>query len=569
MRNTAIPAGLAAISAALLGFGACVSTGGGGGGGSGSASSTAMTAGEANTTLKGTAAPVDEGPPVDGGTMIVHLESEPPHLNYLLQTGAWMARMLHHRVYQMLIRQNPYTYELEGELAESWELSDDKLTYTFHLRDGVKWHDGTPFTSADVEFTFYKILDDETAATHTARELLKPYVASYEAPDEKTFIIKMKKPYYFLYNNLDTLTILPKHIFEKGDFNTHKNNREPVGTGPFKFDHWTTGEEIVFVKNPDYWGKKAHLDRVVYRYVADRDTAFELVKRGEIDLLARMAPEKVVNDVTPELLTTVNHISYYPASFSFVMFNLNKPVFKDVRTRKAIRHLWNSKAIIKDLYFGTAKPIFSPYWLESASLHPTLKPHDFDPAAAGKLLAEAGWADTDKDGVLDKDGEKFAFDFLLTVNSQTLKKILTYVQNDFKKAGLEMRVTPIEWATFLKRLKASSFDMTALIWILNSPTSDFAQLFHSSQIGGGSNYGAFRSPRADELLEKIAVEFDDAKRTAMEHELQALLYEEVPYVFSMCTRIDSLANKRLKNVKPSLKWYVSEDIWSPADMARK
>jgi peptide/nickel transport system substrate-binding protein len=532
--------------------------------------------GTATTATPTAAAAPYTGPLVDGGTVVIHLEAEPPHLNYMMQPDAWTSRMTNHHVYQMLLRENPYTYVPEPELAEKWEVSADNLTLTFHLRKGVKWHDGQPFSSADVLFTFDKILKDETAKLNAVREDLKPYVASYEAPDADTFVLHLTKPYAFITVTLcDGVVILPKHVFEKGDFNTHPANRAPIGTGPYKFDHWETGKEIVFVKNPDYWGTacttetpppgvthcKAHIDKLVFKFVADRYMAFNLTKAGEIDVLDRPLPEIVTKEITPELLTKFNQVTYYPNAFTQVTMNLNNPIFADVRVRKAFAYLWNTDGIIKDLYFGLAKPIFGPYWLESKSSHPTLKPYPFDPAKAAALFAEAGWADTDKDGVLDKGGKKLEFDFLLSATSKTLVKILTYVKNDFDKAGVIMNVTPLDWALMMERTRSGKFDMTSFLWINPTPHVSYRNLFHSSQIGGGLNYGAYRSAKADELLEKIDSTLDETERLKYEHEVQELFYEDLPVLFTMCARIDSLVSKRLRNVKPSLKWFYIEDWW--------
>ena len=236
------------------------------------------------------------GTPKDGGQVTVQLYSSPPSLNTNIDSDLWASWIVDGNVYESLARPNPYDdpdYRFEPALATSWDISKDGLTYTFHLRHGVKWQDGQPFTADDVIATFDKIMDP-TAKTVAIRSYLSD-LKSYKKLDAYTVQFVWKRKYFMAMDALQ-VDIQPAHIIAKLTGHQYNEaakdplNRHPIGTGPFKFVKWVNNEKIVLERNPDYWGKNAHLDRLVFRVAKDPTVAKQLAIKGELDLVTRVQP---------------------------------------------------------------------------------------------------------------------------------------------------------------------------------------------------------------------------------------------------------------------------------------
>jgi len=241
----------------------------------------------------------EEGEPQSGGEVVVQLYSQPPSLNYIIHSDWWLSRITSHNVYESLVGIDPYDHPDYGhrpELAERWEISEDNRIYTFHLRRGVQWHDGRDFTARDVIATFDKVSDDGVRSGH-----LRSYIEeleSYEALDDYTVRFTWRRPYFL---SMDTpfagFPIQPAHIIselsasEYNEASTNPLTRHPIGTGPFRFEEWETGERIVIARFDDYWGQNAHLDRVVFRIVTEAPVGIRLGEREELDVVTRIRAE--------------------------------------------------------------------------------------------------------------------------------------------------------------------------------------------------------------------------------------------------------------------------------------
>lgn len=492
--------------------------------------------------------------------IVVHLESDPPHFNRLIKPDLWIYRIVGNQVTETLIREDPYSYEVTPVLAKELPtISADGLTYTFKLREGVKWHDGQPFTAKDVAFTFDKVFDTN-ANTAAVRADYEPFLdeakGRYKAVDDFTFEIYLKKKSAFMMVALSDLNIIPKHVFETGDFNTHPANNKPVGTGPYIFDGWEKGKEVTLTKNPNYWGEPAKLDRIIYRQITDSTVAFGATRSGEIDMMGRLRTEQL-SQIDDTVRAEFEHQNYYPAVYGFMLFNLERPVFKDKAVRKAISMLVDRETVARDLEKGRYRLIESPYIYGAKNYNTSLTPIKYDPEAAIKILEDAGWKDSDNDGVREKGGVKLSFTFSLTAGSSGLEKEMTLVQNDFKKAGIEMNLTKMEWSIFSEKLDKHDFDLVSFLQQSSSPQNDFYQLFHSSQsAAGGSNYGSYSNPEVDKLLEEIRVELDPEKRLPMELRLQEILHDDLPMFFKYGPQTDYIIRKGYASTDPSVtQWF--------------
>ena len=515
--------------------------------------------------------PGSGGTPEPGGRIVVHMDSEPPHLQYMLRPDAWTTRLVGHDVLETLVRIDPRTHELGPELAESWEVSADGKTMTFHLREGVKWHDGRPFSSADVAFTFQRLMDPTVLAAAQRSDFEN--IDRWETPDPKTFVLHVKWVHFATLPNLDQLYLLPKHVFARGDFNNHPANRAPVGTGPFRFDHWNAGDEIVLKKNPNYWGRPAYLDEVVYRVVRERPVALEMVKRGEIDLMWRLLPEMVSDQLDEQILSRYHLVQYYPWQTGFWVWNVERPMFRDARVRRALTMLMNRDLVRCSVQRCLTRIIAQIFPEDLPSGNPPVRPLPFDPTGAKRLLDEAGWRDSDGDGVRDKvvDGKKvaFRFTFLATAGSISLQREAAIFQNEFRRAGIEMDIRQVDWAIFSDQMQKHEFDVGALIWIWQNPAIDLYGIFHSSQrSGGGVNYANYQNAEADRLLEEGRRTLDDDARNAMFRRLSRIIAQDMPYTFTFNNSLSALVSKKIHGAYTSVGWWQERDMWIPRSERR-
>ncbi|MGD9651035.1 MAG: peptide-binding protein [Candidatus Dadabacteria bacterium] len=511
------------------------------------------------TTSESPGADSQGGEPVEGDWLIYHIGAEPGTLNPIVATDAYESVINGGNIYETLIERDNATLELKPLLAESWEISEDKLTYTFKIRQGVKWHDGAPFTSADVVFSYKTIMDPKVDAPQ-----LRSYyqeIRDVEAIDDYTVKFTYARPYFLALEFCGGMPIVPKHIFENGDFNTNPAGRSPVGTGPFKFVKWTTGREVVLEKNPDYWGEKPHLNRIVFRIITDSSVALQVLKRQELDV-ASLTPiqwEKQTN--SPDFEKHFDKFSYFTPNYSYIGWNSKRPFFADKRVRTALTHLVNRELILDKVMYGLGAIVTNPFYINSPEYDKSIEPIPYDPAAARKLLEEAGWVDHDNDGIRDKDGVKFSFEFLIPGGSETGEKIATILKEELDGIGIDMTIRKTEWAVFTTRLNERNFDAVTLAWSMGIE-SDPYQIWSSTQAEAGSNFIGFKNAETDKLIEEARKEFDRDKRIELYRQFSEIIHEEQPYTFLFCRKATVAVNKRFENVtvyplgiEPT-EWYV-------------
>ncbi len=511
----------------------------------------------------------NEGVPVPGGTLTVRVQTEPTGLNRLhdQMIEGTMAKYTTGTVYETLAELDRSThprYELKPLLAESWDLSGDHLTHTVHLRHGVKFHDGEAFTSADVKAVLDVVMNPKNLTTSLRSYFLD--LEKYEAPDPFTVVLHWKKPYFLSFRNFVTaLPMMPASAL-KGDFNTLPINRAPIGTGPFKFVNWEANKAIVFARNDDYWGPKAFLDGLVVRIVKDHTVATQMWERGEFDLMTVIQPGvwRAIEAADPKndwAIAGYNRI-YFPENiYSWIGWNEERPMFKDRRVRTALAMLFPYEQVAKNIDMNLELPTTCPYYRESASCDPAVARLPYDPPAARRLLAEAGWKDSNGDGVLDKDGVPFKFVFLVNPHSVKMAKLVPLLQEEYRKAGVELDIEKAETAVYMERMRSHDFDVATLLWSSQDPQQDQFQVFHSSQAAGGSNYVSYKSEEVDRLLEQIRVEFEADARAQLERRVHRLVYQDQVYDFMTNRPSLDAVKKRVRGLSPSLAWYDLRKVW--------
>ncbi len=494
-----------------------------------------------------------------GGTVVVHADSEPAHLLHFLRPDGWSARIAIHEVYEALLKIDPVTYELQPELAETYEVSPDGRMITFQLRRNALWHDGEPFSSADVLFTFDIIKDPSTLAAE-ARSTLE-VIERYEAPDPHTFRVFLREPSYYLLQNLEYLVIIPRHLFRQGDIHSHPRLRRPIGTGPFRFVSWRSGREIVLERNESYWGDPARLDRVIYRFASDRTLAFQMLRSGDIDIMPRLPLEQVEQaSQNASLQKTHRFFRRINPGFSFIVHNTQKPLLADHRVRQAFSMLIDRQTIRCALEKCMNQLISGPFPVgHPGGADPTVEPWPFDVAKARQTLDHAGWRATGHDGIREKNGRELRVNFLVPTVSVTQLRAASLIQQDMLRAGVHMDIHAVDWGIFLQRLRDHDFDMAILHFSLEWE-ADYFSIFHSSQAQGGQNYGSWSNAEADDILEKLRQELDPGQRLALQHRFLRLLHQQQPMIFLYARIENSLVHRSVLGVGPKVAWH-DERFW--------
>lgn len=519
-------------------------------------------------TVTSTAVPEDAPEePVYGDWIVGSFGAEMPDINPITSTDAYAARIVR-QVFDSLLERDPVTLEFQPGVAESWEESEDHLEYTFHLREGVVFSDGQPLTAEDVKFTFDKIQDPNIDALH--KQNYYQNVERCDVLDPRTVRFTCTKPYFLhlLYLGYE-LDIMPAHYYGGEDFNAH--DRAPLGSGPYKLVEWDTGNRLVLERNEKYWGgaigKHAYLDKKLYKIITDDNAAFQELLRGGIDVKGLRAEDWVRRANTNEFNARFNKFTYFGLFYSYIGWNTRRPLFEDKRVRRALTMLLDREDVKDTIYRGLARIVTGNFVPGTYAHNPNIKAWPFDPEGAKALLAEAGWADSNSDGILDKDGQDFRFEILLTNASVDGERICTLFQEELRRAGIEMRIRQLEWASMLEKVDTRTFDAVVMGWSVD-PDADPYQLWHSSQVEKGSNYVGFTTPEMDEIIETGRVTFDQAKRQKLYRRFHEIMHEEQPYTFLFSPQALVAYDKRFRGVeitpleryKPNLKVFVPADL---------
>ncbi len=505
--------------------------------------------------------------PASGDWLIRRLPAEPGTLNPITATDVY-AGAVDGLIMETLLDMDLKTQELIPLLAQSWEVSEDKLTFTFHLRKDVRWHDGKPFSADDVIYSFQKIIDPKVDSAH----LRLYYIDCIEAKklDDYTVRFRWKKPYFKALEMLGGMPIVPKHILDDGtDFNKHPFARHPIGTGPYKFLKWETGKRIELVKNPDYWGKPAYFDKIIFKIVTDNTVALQVFKQGELDIIGLTPIQWLKQTNTKNFLRRANKIYYDYPSYSYIGWNLRREPFNERKVRWAMTMLLNRQSILKNIYYCLGRVVSGPFYINTPYYDPSIKPIPYDPEQAKELLKQAGWIDRDQDGILDKNGKPFRFELLISAGSEYAEKIATIYKEDLKKAGIEMEIRRLEWSVFLQHIQEWKFDACMLGWALDANPDPY-QLWHSSMadIKGSSNHIGYKNPEVDRLIEQAREEFDKEKRIQLLHQIHKIIHQDQPYTFLFNSKALVAVDKRIRNIIPYpirpifkyTEWFVPEPL---------
>ena len=448
-----------------------------------------------------------------------------------------------------------------GDLAESWDISPDGLVITFHLRKGVTWHDGRPFTADDVMYT-YKVTIDPKTPTAYSGDFLK--VKKAEVIDTHTFRVTYDKPFAPALPSWGA-SILPAHLLDGRDIANTPFARNPVGTGPYRFREWKTGQKIALVQNPTYFEGRPYTDGYLVRIIPDMATMFLELKAMGIDQM-NLTPLQYTRQTENDLFRT-NYRKYrYPSfGYTYLGYNLANPLFRDRRVRQALSYAINKKEIIDGVLLGLGQEATGPYKPGTWAYNSNVRRYPYDPAKAKELLLASGWKDTDGDGTLDKDGKPFAFEIITNQGNEVRAKCAEIVQRRFADVGISVKIRIIEWAAFINEfINKKKFDATILGWTITLDP-DLYDVWHSSKTKPGElNFVSYRNGEIDELLERGRTTFDRAERKKSYDRIQEIMAEDQPYTFLFVPDALPIVSARFRGVEPApigigynlIKWYV-------------
>ena len=477
--------------------------------------------------------------PRHGGTLRFVMKYEPPTLSSINNTSTPLTSG---KIFDGLVT---YDFDLnpKPQLATSWTVSPDGLKYTFTLREGVTWHDGKPFTSADAAFSILRLKTGHPRGRSTFAN-----VAEAKTPDDKTLELVLSKPAPFLIVALgpSESPIVPKHLYDGVDVATPPGPNLLIGTGPFVLKEWTRGSHAVLERNPNYWDKpKPYLDRVVIRFMTDAAARAAAFEAGDLDL-GSSAPVPLADLPRFEKDQRFNVLRQdyaYTGQQHQIFFNLETEALKDKRVREAVAHALDLDRIVDTVFYGAAKVSPSPISVALGPwVDPSIKPRAFDVARSEKLLDEAGLA---------KKADGMRLQLRLLINPFIDARLADFVRQSLRRVGIDAVIQPREFAAYVKQVYTDrQFDI--IIESLSNvfdPTVGVQRGYWSKNFKPGlpfSNSARYESPEADRLLEAAAVEPDVAKRKALFKEFQQLVHRDIPSVDLLSPLEVVIANKRLK-----------------------
>ncbi len=474
------------------------------------------------------------------GVLIVGQIAEPKSLDPAAVTAVNDFRILVN-VYEGLTRYKSGTLEVEPALATDWSISEDGTEYTFTLRDGVTFHDGTPFNAAAVKFNFDRMLDENHPYHDTGPFPLSFFFGAVEATevvDDMTVKFTLNAPYAPFLSNLaypTGLMVSPAAV----EANGKEFGRNPVGTGPFKFGEWRSNEAVVVERHDGYWGEAAGTEAVVFRPITDANTRVAEMLAGGIDLMVEVPPTSL-GQFSGDGFSVAEQAGPH---VWFLILNAKEGPFADKRVRQAANYAINKEAIVNDVLEGTASVAAGPTPPAFAwAYNEALDPYPYDPEKAKALIAEAG-----------ADGATLTF-YVTEGGSGMLDPVPmgTAIQADLQAVGFDVKIETYEWNTFLGEVNPGlegKADMAEMAWMTNDPdTLPYLALRSEAwPENGGFNSGYYSNPKVDELLEAARTATDQDERARLYREMQEIVQEDAPWVFVANWKQNAVTNDRVEN----------------------
>jgi peptide/nickel transport system substrate-binding protein len=502
-----------------------------------------------------------------GGTFIEGIAGQPNIVNPLFDQYNSADRDLAALIFNGLTRVDE-TGMIQPDLASKWDISADGLIYTFTLRSDVQWSDGAPLSADDVLYTIQTVQASDYPGLSYISDLWRTVAITEITPSAVRF--QLSEPFApFL--DYTTIGLLPAHILKDvsaSDLPQAPFNRHPIGTGPFVLDELMV-DHATLSPNPRFTGPRPYLGNLDFKFYPDAESLFAAYGRGEIEGISQISSEKIVQARATKSLTLY---SASWAGYTLVFFNLDKPQFKQKEVRQALSYAANRQVIIDDVLHGQGLPGAGPIVSNSWAFDPAIKQYAYDPAKARALLAAAGWTDTNGDGIRQKGTDALAFTLLTNVEDPARAQIAEQLAKDWSAIGASVQVRLVSSASLVQdALRPRDFD--AVLFGFQLPADpDPYPLWNSTQMpsesDAGQNYSGWQNRDADELLEEARRIDDQARRTELYRQFQAMFMDQVPalilyypvYTYAVDSRIHGIQlgplvdpSERFNNIA---QWYL-------------
>jgi peptide/nickel transport system substrate-binding protein len=464
-------------------------------------------------------------------------------------------------ILESLLTRDPDTLEWQGLLAHAWSVSEDGLTFIFKLREGLRFSDGVPLTAGDVVFTYEFIMTEAIQAPRERAYYAK--IESVEALDALTVKFQFAEPYFNALALAGGMEIMPKHFYQSyledpNAFNQSKGLL--LGSGPYRLEDpkgWSPDKGGVELRrNPRYWGPvEPTFDRLIWRVIENDSARLTTFRNGEIDTYSSRPREYKQLTDDEQINSKARHWEYMSpvAGYSYIAWNQlrnDKPTrFAQTEVRQAMTYLIDRQRIVDEIYLGYAQVTVSPFSTSSKQHDPAITARDYDQAKGVELLAKAGYADRDADGILeDSDGKPFEFELVYFQGNEDTGRMVLFLKDMLARAGILLQPKPTEWSVMIDLMKKRDFDAITLGWSSGLET-DLYQMFHASQIaGGGNNFINYSNPELDRLIEEARATVDEAKRMPLWRQAEGHLYHDQPYTFLLRRKSLVFIDRRMRNV---------------------
>jgi peptide/nickel transport system substrate-binding protein len=483
--------------------------------------------------------PIQQRPPRSGGHIVLP-SNEPRDLNPALMTRFDRVMPL---IFEGLVGLD-VNLKLVPRLASSWTVSPDGKSVTFTLRKGVTWHDGKPFTAADVVFTYRVIRETQRPTVWRAH---MTGIDTVEAPDPLTVVVTYRQPYGPALSSW-TVGLIPEHAHGGNiDRAAAQDQRGPgIGTGPFRLSRWEPGRRIVLERYDGYWAGKPYLGSVELLLNVPSSDQLQLLKAGKLDFAEITDIDQWSQEVhRPEFRKRFEVQNEVESRFRMIAWNGLRPGFEDPRVRVALAQTLDRSRVIEDVHVGLAQPLSGPFFPTMYGADPAIAAYPFDLSAAATMLDEAGHRQNDA-------GERFEIELIArdAQRTSTQDQMLAIFRRDLQSVGVKLRVTYLETTEFFGRLVLREFDAALLEWLPSVPDPDPYELLHSSQINGGPNYAGYANPRVDSLLDQARALSERSARKALYHKVHRLVHQEEPYTLLYAPYGHYAWSRRVHGVNP-------------------
>ena len=529
--------------------------------------------------------PRDEPGFAPGGTFVEVLEGQPATITPYRYGDIYGRRVVEH-VCESLGSYDPVSLEMDGLLAAAWQYDPDGMWLRVRIHDDARFSDGAPVTAADVRFTFHDFIFNMEIEAERFR-------GTYTGIERVDVLADRVVEFVFREKRFDNLfqafqfPVLPRHVYT--GFSPLEINQSTgllVGSGPFKLARtdphaqWTPPDDVVLVRNEAYWAGPeltAPLERLRFRVISDGIARLAAYENGTADMI-RPTPEQFrMKADDPGFTAKHQALDWFniQSGYRFIAWQCGErngklTPFHDVRVRRAMTFLIDRERILRDIDRGLGAVATGPFNPATPQADPAIKPWPYDPGRADRLLAEAGWVDRNRDGVLENAArEDFRFELIYAVGSESMERMARYVKDQCAAAGIRCVLDKRDWATVQPILKARNFDAITFSLVPSVPEADPNQLWHSSQIdSGGDNWVQWRTPDADRLIEAGRREVDDGARMEIWHQLHRVIHDEQPYTFLVDLPWLRFVNRRVENVHPYPKGLEIREMFIRADNQR-